>query len=35
MTDDSAITAITGDPRSKLLAVGNSNGYVVIFEFDS
>ena len=35
MTDESAITAITADPRTKTLAVGNSNGYVIIFECDT
>lgn len=35
MTDESAITAFAGDSKSKTLAVGNSNGYVVIFECDN
>ena len=35
MTDQSAITCISGDPKSKNLAVGNSNGYVIIFETDN
>ncbi len=35
MTDDSAITAMSGDPKSNTLAVGNSNGYVIIFECDN
>jgi WD40 repeat protein len=35
MTDTSAITAMSGDPKSQTLAVGNSNGYVIIFECDN
>lgn len=35
MADDSGITAFSGDSRSRALAVGNSNGYVVIFECDN
>lgn len=34
MTDQSAITAMAGDPKSRTLAVANSNGYVIIFEVD-
>jgi WD40 repeat protein len=34
MSDESAITAISGDSKSKTLAVGNCNGYVIIFECD-
>ncbi len=34
MEDSSAITAMSGDSKSKTLAVGNSNGYVIIFACD-
>ena len=35
MADESPITAISGDSKSKTLAVGNSNGFVVIFSCDN
>jgi hypothetical protein len=35
MTDESAITAMAGDSKSRMLAVGNCNGYIVIFECDT
>ena len=31
MTDNCPITALSADPRSKTLAAGNSNGFIVIF----
>lgn len=34
MADENAITAMSSDSRSKTLAVGNSNGYIVIFGCD-
>lgn len=35
MTDASAITAMSGDPKSQTMAVGNSSGYVIIFDCDN
>ncbi|TNV77557.1 hypothetical protein FGO68_gene3676 [Halteria grandinella] len=35
MTHASSITAMSGDPKSQTLAVGNSNGYVIIFDCDN
>ena len=35
MIDNSAVTAMACDRKSQTLAVGNSNGYVLIFECDS
>ena len=35
MSDSSSITAMSGDKGSKTLAVGNSNGYVIIFATDT
>lgn len=35
MIDESAITAMSADPKSKTLAVGNSNGYCIIFSCDN
>lgn len=35
MSDESSITAISGDPRSKTLAVANSNGFIIIFSCDN
>ena len=35
MIDNSAVTAMACDRKSQTLAVGNSNGYVIIFECDS
>lgn len=35
MSDSSAVTALSGDQRSRHLAAGNSNGYVIIFETDN
>lgn len=35
MVDQSAITAMSTDPKSQTLAVGNSNGYIIIFECDN
>lgn len=34
MSDESPITAMSADPRSKTLAVGNGTGYIVIFACD-
>ena len=35
MIDNSAITGMTCDRKSQTLAVGNSNGYVIIFDCDN
>jgi hypothetical protein len=35
MTDGSAVTAMASDAKSQTLAVGNSNGYVVILNCDN
>jgi WD40 repeat protein len=35
MIDNSAITGMACDRKSQTLAVGNSNGYVIIFECDN
>jgi hypothetical protein len=35
MIDNSSVTAMACDRKSQTLAVGNSNGYVIIFECDS
>lgn len=34
MNDNNPITHMTFDERSKVLAVGNSNGYVVLFKLE-
>lgn len=35
MQDESAVTCMSSDARSKTLAVGNSNGYIIIFACDT
>ena len=34
MVDESSLTAMSADAKSKTLAVGNSNGYMIIFSCD-